>query len=128
MALFGIVFWLYAALTLLVPAAFAPMGFMLAILGALLVLLMVVTGAMAGEANVARAWDEGVEHDSNRAHRFGFTVAWIVYLVAWLFLSRGWLTVDAAFPVMGAVTGGSYCIFMGMAGLRGWHDTRHAPD
>ena len=128
MAALGIAFWLYAALTLVMPAFFAPLGYMLAILGGLFLLFLVVTGALAGTANLTRSWDEGAEYDSNRAYKFGFTAAWIVYLVAWLFLEQGWVSVEAAFPMMGAVTGGSYCLFMGMAGLRGWYETRNAFD
>jgi exosortase/archaeosortase len=60
--------------------------------------------------------------------RFGFTVAWVVYLVFWLLLAREWVSVEAAFPAMGAFTGGSYCLFMGITGLRGWYETRNAPD
>lgn len=128
MAAMGIMFWLYAALTLAMPAFFAPLGFILAILAGLFVLVLAATGALAGTANLARAWDEGAEYDSNRAYKFGFTTAWTVYLVAWLFLEQGWVSVDAAFPMMGAVTGGSYCMFMGVVGLRGWYETRHASD
>ncbi len=128
MGLFGGVFWLYGILTLVFPAVFAPWGFILAILGALLFAFFAVTEAAAGTQNAERAWDEGTEHDSNRAYKFGFTVAWVVYLVFWFLLARGWIPEEAAFPAMGAFTGGSYCLFMGITGLKGWHETRHAPD
>ena len=128
MGLFGVAFWLYGVLTLVFPAMFAPWGFVLAILGGLLFAFFAVTAAIAGSQNAERAWDEGTEHDSNRAYQFGFTVAWMVYLVFWLLLSRGWVPVEAAFPAMGAFTGGSYCVYMGITGLRGWYETRHAPD
>ena len=128
MGLFGVAFWLYGVLTLVLPAVFAPWGFVLAILGGLLFAFFAVTAAIAGSQNAERAWDEGTEHDSNRAYQFGFTVAWMVYLVFWLLLSWGWVPVEAAFPAMGAFTGGSYCVYMGITGLRGWYETRHAPD
>jgi len=128
MGLFGVAFWLYGVLAIIFPAVFAPWGFVLAIMGALLLAFFAVTEVAAGTHNAERAWDEGTEHDSHRAYQFGFTVAWIVYLVFWLFLSREWVSVEAAFPAMGAFTGGSYCLFMGITGLRGWHETRHAPD
>jgi hypothetical protein len=91
-------------------------------------IFFVVTGAVAGKKSTERAWDEGTEHDSNRAYRFGFTVACVVYLVFWLLLTRGWVPVEAAFPAMGAFTGGSYCLFMGITGLKGWYETRNTPD
>ena len=125
---FGLVFWSYAVLTILLPAVFAPRGYILAILGGMLATFLIVTELIAGKDTVERAWDEGAEHDSNRAYKFGFTVAWVVYLVFWLLLARGWVPVDAAFPAMGAFTGGSYCLFMGITGLRGWLETRNAPD
>jgi hypothetical protein len=128
MGLFGVVFWLYGVLTLVAPLVFAPHGYILAILGGLLFLFFFVTEVVAGTENVERAWDESAEHDSNRAYRFGFTVAWVVYLVFWILLAREWVPVEAAFPAMGAFTGGSYCLFMGITGLRGWYETRHAPD
>jgi len=128
MGLFGVAFWLYGVGTLLMPTVVAPYGFVLAIFGGLLMVFFFLTGWLAGDTNTERVWDEGTEHDSNRAYRFGFTVAWIVYLVFWLLLSREWVPVEAAFPAMGAFTGGSYCLFMGMAGLRGWHETSHASD
>jgi hypothetical protein len=128
MGLFGVVFWLYGILTMVAPFVFAPHGYLLAILGALLLLFFVVTEVIAGKENVERAWDESAEHDSNRAYKFGFTVAWVVYLVFWLLLAREWVSVEAAFPAMGAFTGGSYCLFMGVTGIRSWYETRHAPD
>jgi len=128
MGLFGITFWLYGILTLLMPTVLAPHGYLLAILGGVLVVFFYLTGWIAGDGNVDRAWDEGTEHDSNRAYRFGFTVAWIVFLVFWFLLARGWISIDAAFPAMGAFTGGSYCLFMGITGLKGWYETRHASD
>ena len=128
MGLFGIVFWLYGILTLLIPTVLAPFGYILAILGGLLALFFVLTGWLAGDTSVARAWDEGTEYDSNVAYRFGFAVACMVYVVFWVLLSHGWVSVEAAFPAMGAFTGGSYCLFMGITGLRGWYETRHAPD
>ncbi len=128
MGLFGVVFWLYGILTLLWPAVFAPHGYMLGILGVLLALYFLLTGWLAGTASVGRVWDEGAEHDSNRAYKFGFTMAWCMYLVFWLLLARGWISLEATFPAMGAFTGGSYCLYMGITGLRGWYETRHAPD
>lgn len=128
MGLFGVVFWLYGILTIIVPALLAPHGYILAILGGLLGLFLFFTGWIAGDANVDRAWDEGTEYDSNRAYKFGFTIACVVYLVFWFLLAREWVPVEAAFPAMGAFTGGSYCLFMGITGLRGWHETRHASD
>jgi hypothetical protein len=128
MGLFGVAFWLYGVLTLVFPAVFLPWGFVLAILAALLFAFFAITETIAGAQNAERAWDEGTEHDSNRAYQFGFTVAWMVYLVFWLLLSREWVPVEAAFPAMGAFTGGSYCLYMGITGLRGWYETRHAPD
>ena len=128
MGLFGVVFWLFGILTLLLPAIFAPLGYLLAILGGMLAVFLIVTEMVAGKENVKRAWDESTEHDSFRAYRFGFTIAWIVYLVFWLLLSLGWIPEEAAFPAMGAFTGGSYCLFMGFTGLKGWHETHHTPD
>lgn len=128
MGVFGLVFWLYGIFTLLLPAAFAPHGYILGILGGLLGLFFFLTGWLAGDASVERAWDESTEHDSNRAYKFGFTIAWIMYLVFWLLLARDWVSMEAAFPAMGAFTGGSYCLYMGITGLRGWYETRHAPD
>jgi uncharacterized membrane protein len=128
MGLFGLAFWTYGILTVLMPVVFAPYGYLLAILGGLLAVFFFLTGWIAGDRNVDRAWDESTEHDSNRAYHFGFTVAWIVYLVFWLLLARGWISDEAAFPAMGAFTGGSYCLFMGVTGLKGWYETRHAPD
>ena len=125
---FGVVFWLYGMLALLMPMVYAPYGYILAILGGILVVFFVITEMIAGKENVERAWDEGTEHDSNRAYKFGFTVAWVVYLVFWFLLARGWVSVETAFPAMGAFTGGSYCLFMGITGLRGWYETRHASD
>ena len=127
-AAFGIAFWLYGALALLLPAVFVPMSYILAILTVILVSFLALSSALAGGANRARHWDEGTGHDSIRAYKFGFTVAWIVYPVAWFLLVQGWVTWDAAFVVMAAVTGGSYSLFMGMAGIRGWHEARHASD
>lgn len=46
---FGIVFWIYGVLTLFLPETFAPFGFILAVLGAFLVIFFVVTGAVAGK-------------------------------------------------------------------------------
>jgi hypothetical protein len=128
MGSFGLVFWVYAVLTVLMPEVFGPHGYILGILGALLAVFLFVTERAAGTRSVERAWDEGTEHDSNRAYKFGFTVAWILYVVFWLLIARGWVPVEAALPAMGAVTGGSYCLFMGIAGLRGWRETRNAPD
>lgn len=128
MALFGVVFWLYGILTLLLPRLLAPYGYVLAILGGLLVVFMILTGLLAGNKNLNRAWDESTEHDSNQAYKFGFTIAWVVYLLFWFLLTRGWVVVEAAFPAMGAFTGGSYCLFMGITGLRGWYETRREPD
>lgn len=125
---FGLAFWSYAVLTILLPAVFAPRGYVLAILGGMLAVFLIVTGLIAGRDTVERTWDEGTEHDSNRAYKFGFTVAWVVYLVFWLLLAREWVPMDAAFPAMVAFTGGSYCLFMGITGLRGWLETRNAPD
>ena len=128
MGLFGLVFWLYGVLTILMPMTFAPYGYILALLGALLGMFFFITEIIAGEDNVERAWDEGTEHDSNRAYRFGFTVAWVVYLVFWLLLAREWVSVVAVSPTKDAFTGGSYCLFMGVTGIRSWYETRHAPD
>lgn len=128
LGLFGAVFWLYGILTLLAPGVFAPFGYILAVLGGLLALFFFLTGWIAGDSAVARAWDESAEQDSYRAYRFGFTVAWIVYLVFWLLLAREWIPEEAAFPAMGAFTGGSYCLYMGITGLKAWHETRHAPE
>jgi uncharacterized membrane protein len=128
MGSFGIVFWIYGILTLFLPKIFAPFGFILAVLGAFLGIFFIVTGAVAGKKSSERAWDEGTEHDSNRAYKFGFTVACVVYLVFWLLLTRGWVPVEAAFPAMGAFTGGSYCLFMGITGLKGWYETRNSSD
>ena len=107
---------------------FLPMGYILPILAVMLVVLLVLTGALAGKANIERTQDEGFQSDSNRAYKFGFTVVWIVYLVAWLVIAQGWMSWQTIFPVMGAVIGGSYAIFLGVTGLRGWHETRHASD
>lgn len=128
MGLFGIVFWLYAVLTLVAPGTFAPYGYLMAILAGLLFIFFIVTEIIAGKESVERAWDESTEYDSNRAYRFGFNVAWIVYLVFWLLLSRGWIPVEASFPAMGAFTGGSYCLYMGISGVRSWYETRNASD
>lgn len=128
MGVFGVVFWLYGILTLVFPAVLAPHGYILAILGGVLFVFFFLTGWLAGDASVDRAWDESVEHDSNRAYKFGFTVAWVVYLVFWLLLAREWVSVEAAFPAMGAFTGGSYCLFMGVTGIRSWYETRHTSD
>ena len=125
---FGLVFWAYAVLTIVLPGVFAPHGYILAILGALLAIFFFVTQAVAGRESAERAWDESVVHDSNRAYRFGFTVACSVYFLFWLLVARGWTPVEAAFPAMGALTGGSYCLFMGITGLRGWFETRNTPD
>ncbi|MCF7942254.1 MAG: hypothetical protein K9M84_11610 [Spirochaetia bacterium] len=128
MGSFGIIFWIYGIITLLFPKIFAPFGYILAILGGLLAVFLIATEVIAGKGTVERAWDEGTEHDSNRAYQFGFTVAWVVYLVFWLLITRGLVPVEAAFPSMGAFTGGSYCLFMGITGLRGWYETRNTPD
>ena len=128
MGSFGLVFWTYAILTILMPEVFAPRGYILGILGGILAIFLIVTEVVAGKDNVERAWDESTKHDSNRAYKFGFTIAWIVYLVFWLLIAQGWVPVEAAFPAMGAFTGGSYCLFMGIAGLRGWLETRNASD
>jgi hypothetical protein len=128
MGSFGLVFWAYAILTLLMLSVFAPRGYILGILGGGLTVFLIVTELVAGKDNVKRARDEGAEHDSNRAYKFGFTVAWVVYVVFWLLIARGWIRMEAAFPAMGAFTGGSYCLFMGVTGLRGWLETRNAPD
>jgi len=125
---FGIIFWIYGILTLLLPRIFAPFGYILAILGGLLAIFLITSEVLAGKESAERAWDEGVEQDSNRAYKFGFTIAWVVYLLFWLLLSCGWAPIEAAFPVMGAFTGGSYCLYMGITGLRGWYETRHTPD
>lgn len=58
----------------------------------------------------------------------GFNVACVVYFVFWFALTQGWASVEAAFPAMGAFTGGSYCLFMGVTGLRGWYETRNSSD
>lgn len=128
MGLFGVIFWLYGFLTLFVPAIFAPYGFILGILAGVLMLFFFLTEAVAGDDNVARAWDEGTEHDSQRAYAFGFNVAWIVYFVFWFLLAQEWIPEEAAFPAMGAFTGGSYCLFMGITGLRHWYETHNTPD
>lgn len=128
MGLFGGIFWLYGILTLLAPAIFVPYGFILVVLAGLLVLFFFLTGAVAGDDNVARAWDEGTEHDSQRAYAFGFKVAWRVYLVFWFLLAQQWIPGEAAVPAMGAFTGGSYCLFMGITGLRHWYETHNTPD
>lgn len=95
---FGLVFWSYAVLTILMPEVFATRGYILGILGGLLAAFLIVTEVVAGKDNVERAWDESAEHDSNRAYKFGFTVAWIVYLLFWLLLAQEWIPLDAAFP------------------------------
>lgn len=128
MALFGLAFWTYGILTLILPRVFAPHGYILAILGIALPIFLFVTAAMAGKASATRAWDEGEARDSSRAHRFGFTVAWVVYLVFWLITSLGWGPLEAAFPAMGAFTGGSYCLYLGVVGLKGWYETHKSPD
>ena len=128
MASFGLVFWVYAVLTIVMPEVFGPRGYILGILGALLAIFLIVTQVLAGKRQVERAWDESAEHDSNRAYKFGFTVACLVYFVFWLLIAQGWIPMEAAFPAMGAFTGGSYCLFMGITGLRGWFETRNAPD
>lgn len=128
MGSFGLVLWAYAVLTILIPEVLAPRGYILGILGGMLAIFLAVTHALAGEDNVERAWDESAEHDSNRAYKFGFTVACFVYFVIWLLIAQGWIPIEAAFPAMGAFTGGSYCLFMGITGLRGWLETRNAPD
>ena len=128
MGTFGLVFWVYAVLTILMPQVFAPRGYILGILGAMLAIFLIVTQVVAGKDNVERAWDESAERDSNRAYKFGFSVACLVYFVFWLLIAQGWIPIEAAFPAMGALTGGSYCLFMGIAGLRGWLETRNAPD
>jgi hypothetical protein len=74
MGLFGLAFWTYGILTVLMPVVFAPYGYLLAILGGLLAVFFFLTGWIAGDRNVDRAWDESTEHDSNRAYHFGFTV------------------------------------------------------
>jgi len=128
MAMYGLVFWAFGILTLGLPSIFAPLGWILGILGGLLALFIIVTELVAGKKNVEKAWDESTEHDSNRAYKFGFTVAWVLYLIFWLLLTRGWVPIEAVFPAMGAFTGGSYCLFMGITGLKGWYETRHTPD
>lgn len=128
MGSFGLGFWVYAVLTIVMPEVFAPRGYILGILGALLAIFLIITQVLAGKRQVERAWDESVEHDSNRAYRFGFTVACLVCFVFWLLIAQGWIPMEAAFPAMGAFTGGSYCLFMGITGLRGWIETRNAPD
>ena len=128
MGLFGLVFWSYGILTVLRPKLFAPRGYVLAILGGLLAIFLIATEMVAGKENSKRAWDEGAEHDSNRAYKFGFTVACTVYVVFWILIAQEWVPVEAAFPAMGAFTGGSYCLFMGIAGMRGWIETRNTPD
>ena len=128
MGTFGLVFWTYGVLTLLMPTVFAPQGYILGILGAVLAVFLISTELLAGKRHAAQAWDESAKHDSNRAYKFGFTVAWIVYVVFWLLLAQGWTPLEAAFPAMGAFTGGSYCLFVGISGLKGWYETRHAPD
>jgi len=128
MAGMGLVFWSYAVLTLVMPEVFAPRGYILGILGALLAIFLIATGVAAGKNTVERAWDESAEHDSNRAYKFGFTIAWVVYVVFWLLISRGWVRMEAAFPAMGGFTGGSYCLYMGIAGMKGWYEARNAPD
>ena len=128
MGSFGLVFWVYAVLTIVMPEVFGPRGYILGILGALLAIFLIVTQVLAGKRQVERAWDESAEHDSNRAYKFGFTVACLVYFVFWLLIAQGWIPMEAAFPAMGAFTGGSYCLFMGITGLRGWLETRNAPD
>lgn len=127
-AVFGIVFWLWAVLAVIMPTVFLPMGLILPIVVVMLVVFLALTGALAGKSNIERTQDEGFQSDSNRACKFGFTVAWIVYLVAWLVVAQGWMSSQAILPVMGGVTGGSYCLFLGVTGLRGWHETRYASD
>jgi hypothetical protein len=124
----GLVFWTYAVLTLVFPDVFAPRGYILGILGGLLAIFILVTGAVAGKKTIERAWDEGAEHDSNRAYKFGFTIAWVVYVVFWLLISSGLVSMEAAFPAMGGFTGGSYCLYMGAVGMKGWYEARNAPD
>ena len=128
MGVFGLVFWAYAVVTILVPAVFAPRGYILGILGGILAIFLIVTEVVAGKENIERAWDESARHDSNRAYRFGFTVAWVLYLAFRLLIAQDWVPVEAVLPAMGAFTGGSYCLFMGIIGLRGWLETRNAPD
>jgi uncharacterized membrane protein len=128
MGTLGLVFWVYAVLTILMPEVFGPRGYILGILGGMLAIFMVVTQIAAGTKSVDQAWDESTEHDSNRAYKFGFIVACLVYVVFWLPIAQGWVPVEAALPAMGAFTGGSYCLFLGLSGLRGWLETRNAPD
>lgn len=44
---------------------------------------------MISEPRLCFMWDERTEHDSNRAYKFGLTVAWVVCLVFWVLLARG---------------------------------------
>lgn len=101
---------------------------MLAILGAGLAAFFAVSHLVAGRAATSRASDEGAEHESNRAYRFGFTVAWVMYLIFAVLIALQWVPIEAALPAMGAFTGGSYCLFLGVTGLRGWIATKNASD
>lgn len=128
LAVFGIGFRSFGILTLVFPAAFAGAGLLLGLLGLGLAAFFLITGGLAGRARVAQAWDEGAEHDSGRAYKFGFTIAWVVYVIFGALVALEWVRLETAFPAMGAFTGGSYCLFKGLTGLRGWYATRHAPD
>jgi hypothetical protein len=90
----GLVFWTYAVLTLVLPEAFAPRGYILGILGGLLAIFLIVTGVAAGRNTVERAR----------------------------------VPMEVAFPAMGGFTGGSYCLYMGIVGMKGWYEARNAPD
>lgn len=128
MGLFGVAFWGFGLATIVAPAVFLPWSFLLAVIGGLFALFIIMTSRLAGGTNTSIVWDESMQDDSNRAYKFGFTVAYTVYVLAWVLISLGWVSIEAAFPAMGAFTGGSYCLFLGVSGLRGWYETRNAPD
>lgn len=128
MTLFGVASWVYGLLTVLFPSALARHGYIVGLISVVLFVFIYASGAVAGERSVKRAWDEGAEHDSHRAYRFGFNTAWVMYVVFWGLTATELVPPYAAMPAMAAFTAGSYSLFMGVVGIRGWHEARLASD
>ena len=106
----GAICFLYAALALLngrpdpmpfwIPAAFGIMSAVVIFIGA----------QLAGRDRAAQAFDEGYAADRQKAERYAFWIALMLYPLFALPLINGLINAPTAYAAMGTLTGGSYLV------------------